>query len=297
MIKENNDYILKIKRLRGREYRLKAGLTIAEGYPEVKRAQKAGGIKRIFVSPQLISIQPEEFDPTLLSFVSKDEFAQVAFGHRLKGIIAICQPRHYTFDDLRLELNAMVVVIDSIEKPGNLGTIIRSADGAGASAVLMCDQKTDVYNHNVVRASLGTVFHIPIVECKKEDAHDFLKRNNFQVICATPKAEGLYTECDYNKRSAVIIGNEHDGVRPYWMDYATKKIRIPMLGESSSLNAAMSASIILYEALRQKNGNYPPSRCDMADNPAKLPNESFGAKQGKTKRYHGLFPLGLHEQK
>ena len=246
--------ILEIKKLRRREYRQKTGLTIAEGYMEVTRAVKAQVfIKKLFICPEIIQPQQiNEFEGLNIIQVSKEIFSYMAFGDRLKGILAICQPKQIQFSDLQIKENSLIVVLEGIEKPGNLGTIIRSCDGAGVDAIINCDGRTDVYNHNVVRASIGTVFHIPTVAANTADTIEYLKDNNFKIYAATAKSDQNYFDTHYSGKSAIVIGTEHDGLSDAWYQSADQTIKIPMLGESNCLNAAMSASILVYEALRQK---------------------------------------------
>ncbi|VAX35372.1 hypothetical protein MNBD_UNCLBAC01-376 [hydrothermal vent metagenome] len=176
----------------------------------------------------------------------------MAFGARLKGVLAICQPKQYQLENLKLKQNPFIVILEGVEKPGNIGTVIRTADGAGVDAVILCNSKTDVYNHNIVRSSIGTIFTVPTIMVTPEETLQFLKSQNIKIFTTSANTEKLYTTINFKQPSAIIIGNEHTGVSSFWEEHAEAKIKISMLGEASSLNAAMSASIIIYEALRQK---------------------------------------------
>jgi len=251
-----NIAIQEIKELRKRKHRLATGLTIVEGYPEISRAIKAGiSLRTLYICPEIFISQTNEFDNINIVEVSKDVFKEMAFGQRLKGILAICRPRQYHFTDLKLNKKPLIVVLEGLEKPGNLGTVIRTADGAGVDAVIMCEGKTDVYNHNVVRSSTGTVFTVPTIAASKEETLNFLQQNQFNIYTASAKTKPLYTDINFTNATAIIIGSEHAGVSLFWKNFTDEHIRIPMRGDATCLNAAMSASIIIYEALRQRNLN------------------------------------------
>ena len=142
---------------------------------------------------------------------------------------------------------------ESIEKPGNLGTILRSADAAGAAAVLVCDRCTDVQNPNVVRASVGTLFSLPVVECTTAEAVPWLAERGFRILASTPHAEAFYTDYDLTGPTAVVVGAEQVGLKDAWlMSEACSRVRIPMLGQCDSLNVAAATTILLYEVVRQR---------------------------------------------
>lgn len=242
-----------IGKLRKREHRQKTGWTIVEGYPEVSCAiQRKVPVKYLFICPELFQDELNEFADQNVTEVSKDVFAKMAFGSRLKGILAICEPHQYQFVDLILPPNPLVVVLDQVEKPGNLGAVLRSADGAGIDAVIACDAKTDIYNQHVVRSSIGNVFTVPTVGADQQDVFQFLKKNNICICVATAKTDQEYTQCDFTQPSAIFVGNEHQGVDPFWVDNADEMLKIPMLGQGPCLNVAVSASILIYEAVRQR---------------------------------------------
>ncbi len=242
-----------IQSLRKRENRDKTGLTIVEGYPEVKHAYEAGVVfESLFICEEIFTPARGEFNNIDITTISKDEFAQIAFGARLKGILALCKPHIYPLDELKLKENPLIIMLEGVEKPGNLGAVLRTCDGAGVDAVIMCDGKTDVYNHNVVRSSIGTVFTVPTIATTNEEALRYLRENNIDVYAATAHADALYTDCDLTKATAIIVGNEHEGLSDFWLRESDKKIKIPMVGEGGCLNVAMSASILTYEVVRQR---------------------------------------------
>ena len=154
--------------------------------------------------------------------------------------------------DLHLPEAPLLVVAESIEKPGNLGTILRSADAAGVHAVIVCDECTDINNPNVVRASIGTLFSVPVAEAGSTEAIDWMKKGGIQILAATPHAEKEYTEVDLTAPTALVMGTEQYGLSDQWMKSADLQVRIPMLGQIDSLNVASATTILLYEAVRQR---------------------------------------------
>lgn len=157
-----------------------------------------------------------------------------------------------TLEELELPDNALIVVAESIEKPGNLGTILRSADAAGVHAVLVCDRCTDIHNPNVVRASTGTLFSLPVIETTSEEALSFLKRNSCKILATTPHTATLHSQVNLTGNIAIVLGTEQYGLTRQWMDAADLRVRIPMLGLADSLNVASAATILLFEAMRQR---------------------------------------------
>ena len=253
--REHVNAVAEIKRLRLREHREKTGLTIVEGYPEIARAVKADiPVKVIYICPQIFQYHTHEFDQYPIVEVPHDVYIQMAFAKEgLKGILAICRPFQYTLEDIKLSKSPFIVVLEKVEKPGNIGAVIRTCDGAGADGVIICDGKTDVYNHNIVRSSIGTVFHLKTVSASAEEILAFLKKNRITIYVASSHAKAYYTQCDLSKPSAFILGSEHEGVSQFWLDHADERIKIPMMGESKCLNVASSASILAYETLRQRS--------------------------------------------
>ena len=148
--------------------------------------------------------------------------------------------------------NPLVVVLEKLEKPGNLGAILRSADGAGANAVLICDALTDLYNPNIIRSSLGSIFTVPVALCDNQEAIEFLKNKKIQILTAQLQDSSFYYDIDMRGGTALVIGSEADGLSEIWRKAADRHILIPMNGKMDSLNASVSAAILLYEAVRQR---------------------------------------------
>jgi TrmH family RNA methyltransferase len=160
-----------------------------------------------------------------------------------------------TLDELELPENPLLLIAEDLEKPGNLGTILRTADATGVDAVVVCDHKTDINNPNVIRASIGTVFFMPVAEATSDEVIGWLNNRGIQSLAAVPDAEIEYTDTDMRKGTAIIVGAEDEGLSPKWINQSDRKVCIPMLGKNDSLNVSTAAAILLYEAIRQRRKN------------------------------------------
>jgi len=195
----------------------------------------------------------------------------MAYRGSTEGMIAEVRTRQWQLADLPLSENPLIVVLESVEKPGNLGAILRSADAAGADAVVVCDPLTDLFNPNVVRASTGAVFSMPMVACTSEECIAFLQRRGISILTAQLQDSELYYDTDMRRPTAIVMGTEATGLTDQWRRAATAHIRIPMLGVADSLNVSVSAAILLYEAVRQRRSPTPalPNReGEVASNPS-----------------------------
>jgi RNA methyltransferase, TrmH family len=152
-----------------------------------------------------------------------------------------------------LNESPLVIVAESVEKPGNLGAILRTADAAHVDALLVCDPRVDLWNPNVVRASRGAVFTVPTVEVDSSSALGWLRDHGIQILAATPSAEVLYTDVDMKQPVAIAVGTEDEGLTDFWMQNADVKVLIPMMGKVNSLNVSIATALITYEAVRQRN--------------------------------------------
>ena len=162
--------------------------------------------------------------------------------------------KHLGLADLRLPKDAIVVVLERVEKPGNLGAVLRSADAAAADAVIVCDPLTDLFNPNLIRSSIGAVFTVPTVACTSEECIAFLKERGIQILTAQLQDSSLYYDTDMSRGTAIVMGTEATGLTNVWREAADAHIRIPMKGRLDSLNVSVSAAILLFEAVRQRNG-------------------------------------------
>lgn len=257
-----NPRVKQLVRLRERRERDALGLFLVEGYREVRRALEKG------VRPQELYFSPDWFlgenEPALLAQarqagaqlfeLSKEAFAKVAYRERPDGLLAVAPQWKRTLDDLELRAPAFLLVVESIEKPGNLGTILRSADAAGCDAVVVCDPVTDVFNPNVVRASTGVLFSVPVVVSDSPTVQAWLRAHGIRAAATTPHTENLYTSTDLRGPLAIVMGSEQYGLSDFWLKNSDVLVRIPMAGQADSLNVAMATIITLFEAVRQRSG-------------------------------------------
>ena len=251
-------HVVKLRTCAARE---ESGEMIVEGYRECRRALDAGyRPNAIFHCPEMYL--KDENEPALVEECARKGaqvftcsrvcFAKIAYRERPDGLLMTGPHVSKRLDELSLPENALVIVTEAIEKPGNLGTILRSADAAGAAAVIVCDRTTDIHNPNVVRASTGTMFTVPIAEASSDEALEWLKGRDFKILAATPHAEKLHCEVDLTGNVAIALGAEQYGLTAKWMDRADLRVRIPMLGVADSLNVSAAATILVYEAVRQR---------------------------------------------
>ena len=237
--------------------RRKAGLFVVEGIREAERCmEKDYEIDTIFYLNKNLSENVskiiEKNKNTKLFEVSPTIYEKIAYRGSTEGVIAEVKTRDKTLQDLKLSENPLVVVLESVEKPGNLGAILRSADAAGADALIVCDPLTDLYNPNLIRNSTGAIFSVPCVACTSEECIKFLKENNIQILTAQLQDSELYYDTDMKRGTAIVMGTEATGLTDIWRKAADAHIRIPMLGITASLNVSVSAAILLYEAVRQR---------------------------------------------
>ena len=239
--------------------RREKALFVVEGMRELKHCLEGGyEIDSIFHCPELIregglAAELTNASGARLFEITRELYGKVAYRGSTEGIIAEVKAKVMTLETLSLKSSPLIVVLESVEKPGNLGAVLRSADAAGADAVLICDPLTDLYNPNLIRASIGAVFTVPTVACTSEEAIDFLKSNDIRIFTAQLQDSKWYYNTDMKQGTAIVIGTESDGLTDIWRKAADAHVRIPMLGRLDSLNASVSASILLFEAVRQRN--------------------------------------------
>ncbi len=269
-----NPRLKQLVKLRDRRPRDEAGLFLIEGYRELKRALAAG------VKPRELYYSPGWFlgenEPALIDGaqhagaqvfeLSKEAFARVSYRDRPDGLLAVALQWHRTLADLDVAGLAeagpgsatpaakppLLLVVEAIEKPGNLGTILRSADAAGVEAVIVCDPVTDIFNPNVVRSSTGVLFSMPVVVAGNAEVRTWLRAHGIRAVATTPAAPALYTGSDLRGPLAIIMGSEQYGLSEFWLKESDLLVRIPMAGQADSLNVAMAAIITLFEAVRQR---------------------------------------------
>jgi len=247
-----------VKLREDKKQRRKDGLMLVEGFDEIGMALAAGHQpESVFTAPELASRQIAGLRAEPLT-VSRPVFEKISYRDNPDGWLAIFPVPKVALKDTPLGSNPLLLVAESVEKPGNLGAILRTADAVHADAVLVCDGRTDLYNPNVVRASRGTLFTVPTLEVSSTDGLAFLRENDCLVVAASPQAEALYTQADLRGAIAIAVGTEDAGLSDFWLSQADLRVRIPMLGMVNSLNVSVAAALIAYEAIRQRGAHTRP---------------------------------------
>ena len=245
--------------------RREKGLFVVEGRRELGHCLNAGyGARRLFICREIIS--QADLDEILGAISSTGNnrrcniieipphlYDKVAYRGGTEGIIAEMEWKSRTLDALELQDNPLIVVLESVEKPGNLGAVLRSADAAGADAVIVCDPLTDLYNPNLIRSSIGAVFSRQVALASSEETIGWLKERGIKILTAQLQDSEWYYETDMRSGTAIIMGTESTGLTDTWRKAADAHIKIPMLGQLDSLNVSVSAAILLYEAVRQRH--------------------------------------------
>ena len=232
--------------------RRESGLFVVEGRRELAHCAAAGfGIDTVFVCPALCP-DPLPSGGAKVFEVSEAVYRKIAMREGTEGIVAEVRTPERRLADLDLPEHPLVVVLERVEKPGNVGAVLRSADAAGADAVLLCDPLTDLWNPNLIRASVGAVFTVPCVCCGSSEAIAFLQARGIRILTAQLQDSSLYYDCDMRRGTALVMGTESTGLTACWREAADAHIRIPMLGALDSLNVSVSAAILLFEAVRQR---------------------------------------------
>ncbi|QHI70939.1 RNA methyltransferase [Tichowtungia aerotolerans] len=250
-----------VKLQRKPSFRRSEGLTVIEGAREVSRAIENGW------QPSELWLCGKSSNDWKLECdfiqVSDAVFEKIAYRDSPDGILAVGPLIGRKLAELDLPENPLILVAEGVEKPGNLGALLRTADGAGADAVIVCDPATDLNNPNVIRNSIGTLFYLPVAEASSEETIAFLNGKGVRMLSAMPDAETVYTDCDLKGPLAIVVGAEDQGLSDVWRqvesapdkfsnDWKILEVRIPMLGKNDSLNVSVSAAILMYEAVRQR---------------------------------------------
>ena len=256
----SNPRIKAAVRLRERRERDRTGLTIVDGARELRRALEAGvAVEEAFVHPPLVRSDDARYVVAALQSggssvveVSDTAFGKLAFGDRSDGVIAVVRSPSTDLKRIALPPDPLVTVLEGVEKPGNVGAVLRSVDGAGADALIVADPRTDVFNPNAIRASLGTIFRVPIGSDATSHVRTWLQALKLRVIAARPDASAAPWDVDMTGPLAIVLGNEAAGLGERWLDGEVTGVRIPMRGIADSLNVSVAAAVLLYEARRQR---------------------------------------------
>ena len=232
---------------------------LIEGKREIEKAVQNGfHLQYLFFCSEISGDNSSDFvsflsASTLVFETSRNIFDKIAYRENRDGIIAVAGIKNLFLDEIKLSANPLILVLESVEKPGNLGAILRTADAAGIDAIIVCDPKTDLYNPNIIRSSLGCIFTKQVVSCSSEEALQWLKKNNIKIFSAaiTPDAVNCYS-CDFTQASAIVLGSEAWGLSEIWLKESNQNIIIPMFGQIDSMNVSVSCAVLAFEAVRQR---------------------------------------------
>jgi RNA methyltransferase, TrmH family len=231
-------------------------LFVIEGIREIRLALDAGyKIGNLFFCNEIIA--PDELkslgsDDKLLVPVSKEVFEKIAVREGSGGVVAVAEQKLHNLDQIKLSDAPLLLILESVEKPGNLGAILRTADAAGVDGVIICDPQTDFYNPNVIRSSIGCLFTRQTASANSEETIAWLKKNNMAIYCTSLKASHPYHMVDYRKPCAIVMGTEATGLSDIWLNNSSGNIIIPMKGKIDSMNVSTATAVVTFEALRQR---------------------------------------------
>lgn len=256
---KQNQGIKNIVQLQKSAERIKQKLFLVEGIKEIEKVILAGyTIEAVYFCPEIVShkyvfqLLPETYKGQVFE-VSTEVFAKIAYREHSGGIILLAGTKPHGFDELKIKGNPLILVMDGVEKPGNIGAMFRTADAAGISAIIICNPGTDLYNPNVIRASLGCIFTVPTVVSTTPEAVDWLKKNEINIFTSHLHASKPYYEMDFTNASAIVVGAEDIGVSDIWSRSAASNIIIPMKGMADSMNVSTAAAVLIFEACRQRD--------------------------------------------
>lgn len=253
-----NPKIKNVVKLTKNKERKEQNLFLIEGARELSLALIADyEIHSVFVCPDLFSKTdyPEVLNTipeNKLFEVSEAIFEKIAYREGSDGLLTLARPKCHTLSDLKLPENPFIIILEAVEKPGNLGAILRTADAAQADAVIICDPATDLYNPNAIRSSVGCLFTVQTAVCSSQEALKFLHEHGIKSFAAELEASQWYQDTDFTRPSAIIMGTEADGLTSFWLSNANSRIKIPMRGKIDSLNVSVSTAVITFEAMRQR---------------------------------------------
>lgn len=253
-----NNAIKNIVKLGKNRERQQQGFFIIEGARELSLALRSGYIiESVYVCRDMFdkTKYPEvldSLDDRSVFDISHEVFKKIAYRENSDGIVALAKPKQHALSDLKLSDNPFIIILESVEKPGNLGAILRTADAASIDAVVVCNPSTDLYNPNVIRSSVGGLFTVQTAVCTSSEAINWLREKGIASYAAELEAADFYQDVDFTTPSAIVMGTEADGLTEMWLNNANKRIKIPMRGEIDSLNVSVSTAVLTFEAMRQR---------------------------------------------
>ena len=255
-----NPRIKNLINLQKAKARREEGLFIVEGIREISLAQQSGfELDSLFICPEVYKADvnyPIELLSNDILHLPQAIFAKVAYRENTGGIIAVAKSKSLDLKNLPAKENPLYLILEKVEKPGNIGAMLRTADAAGVDAVIICDQAADFYNPNVIRSSVGCVFTVAVAVATNEEVLAWCKNQNVQIFGTALTASVNYTTVDYTKACAILMGSESFGLSDFWLKNSSQNIIIPMAGKIDSMNVSNAAAITIFEAVRQRGDNF-----------------------------------------
>ena len=252
---KSNPKIKNVVKLQNSSERREQNRIVVEGRREIERAVACGfEVDTLFVC-QAIASYNFDIKADSVEEVTEEVFAKIAYREGSDGLVAVTVPKYAKLQDFKPKENPLIIVLETVEKPGNLGAIMRTADAAGVDAVVVADPKTDLFNPNAIRASVGCIFSVPLFACSSEECVKWLHDNDIKIFCTYLKASIDYLDADFRQASAIVMGTEATGISDIWVKAADQNIIIPMNGIADSLNVSVCTAIVTFEAVRQRRNH------------------------------------------
>mgnify|MGYP003291709549 CR=1 FL=1 len=249
---KSNPKIKNVVKLQKSSERREQNRIIIEGRREIERAVACGFIvDTLFVCNDIVK-EAVDIKANIVEEVTLEVFEKIAYREGSDGLLAIAIPKYADLKSFKPKKKPLIIVLETVEKPGNLGAVMRTADAAGVDAVIIADPRTDLYNPNAIRASIGTIFSVPLFACTSEECVKWLKENDIKIYCTYLKASIDYLEADFREGSAIVMGTEATGISDTWVKAADQNLIIPMNGIADSLNVSVTTAIVVFEAIRQR---------------------------------------------
>jgi TrmH family RNA methyltransferase len=249
---KSNPKIKNVVKLQKSSERREQNRIIIEGRREIERAVACGFVvDTLFICNEILK-ESVNIAANYVEEVTLEVFEKIAYREGSDGLLAVAIPKYADLKSFKPKKNPLIIVLETVEKPGNLGAIMRTADAAGVDAVIIADPRTDLYNPNAIRASIGTIFSVPLFACSSEECINWLRENGIKIYCTYLKASIDYLEADFRQGSAIVMGTEATGISDIWVDAADQNLIIPMNGIADSLNVSVTTAIVVFEAIRQR---------------------------------------------
>lgn len=255
----HNQKILALRKLYKSKERKASDVFIVEGLKEVSRGVSSGfSLKSLYFCPEILNHDLEEIINVNFNIIDVFEldrkvYEKIAYRNNTEGILGLFYKKNYFLEEIEVKKNDLFIVLESLEKPGNLGAVLRTADAAGVACIILTESKVDNYHPNVIRASLGAAFSVPVIVSTTQKVNDWLKNNGIKSYAAAlPAFDNIYN-IDLKGKIALIFGTESDGLSNFWLDNADINYTIPMTGIVDSLNVSVSVAVSVYEVVRQRS--------------------------------------------